>query len=145
MTTFWWRSFITKYDSPSTVHFISIFVLDVAEMEGWDSHKAIFICRVMEAVKYPEEETSYCFIPKRDFYMSKVLQTTAELRTEVRREAIRNKQHKGALHKAFSYTTVAVKVKLSLQLIYQLFSNSMLCPKYAAYNAKKKDKPTQYM
>lgn len=36
-------------------------------MEGWDIHKAIFISRVVETVKYPKEETSYYFIPKRDF------------------------------------------------------------------------------
>lgn len=56
-------------------------------MEAQDCHKAISIRKVMETVKYPKEETSYYFTLRRDFYVSKVLHTTAELRME----AIRNK------------------------------------------------------
>lgn len=37
------------------------------------SQKAIFICRVMEGEKYPKEETSYYFVPKRLSYRSKVM------------------------------------------------------------------------
>lgn len=41
-------------------------------------NKATFIRRVMEAKKYPREATCYYFIPKRDFYRSKVNHTATE-------------------------------------------------------------------
>lgn len=75
------------------LYFICLFVLDVWK-DGWEklrapSHKATFICKVIEVEKYPREETSYYFISERDSYRSKEMHTTAVLRIKVRGEAIR--------------------------------------------------------